>query len=105
MLFNHSHLRTLAVAVGLAGLAAYTTVLLRGPQGLSALTEKHREIRVLEEQNADMERDLEAKRQKIQKLKHDPDTQEIEIRKRTKLQREGETKFVLPDAPAQPESH
>lgn len=97
-MFNHSHVRTLVIAVALTGLAAYATMLLRGPQGLSALAEKHRQIRTIEEENANLERDIESKRQHIERLKHDPNTQEYEVRKRTKLQKEGETKFVLPDA-------
>lgn len=102
MPFNHSHIRTLAVAVGLTGLAAYTTVLLRGPQGIDALASKHQEIRQLEEQNANLERDLKAKLEYIDRLKNDPSTQEQEVRRRTKLQREGETQFVLPNAPSSP---
>jgi len=73
--------------------------MLRGPQGLSALTEKHRQIEQMEEQNADLRRDIEAKQQRIERLRHDADEQELEVRKRTKMQRPGETKFILPDAP------
>ena len=90
----------MAVIAALVGLAAYATIMLRGPQGLSALEEKRREIRALEEQNANLARDIEAKKQRIERLKHDSRTQELEIRKRLKLQREGETSFVLPDQPA-----
>ncbi|MDQ2946942.1 MAG: septum formation initiator family protein [Acidobacteriota bacterium] len=76
--------------------------MLRGPQGLNALTEKHHEIRSLEEQNADLQRDIDAKRERIEKLKHDASTQELEVRKRLKMQREGETQFALPDQPSTP---
>ncbi len=93
-------LRPIAAVAALAGLAGYATIMLRGPQGLSALTEKHQQIRALEEENANLQRDIDAKRERIDHLKHDANTQEIEVRKRTKKQREGETKFVLPDAPS-----
>jgi cell division protein FtsB len=97
-----SFLRPLAAIAALAGLAAYATIMLRGPQGLSALAEKRREVRELEERNATLMRDNEAKRQRIERLKHDRSAQEVEIRKRLKLQRPGETSFVLPDQPNAP---
>jgi cell division protein FtsB len=78
--------------------------MLRGPQGLSALAEKRREVRQLEEKNADLVRDNDAKRLRIERLKHDRSAQEVEIRKRLKLQRPGETSFVLPDQPNAPAS-
>jgi cell division protein FtsB len=97
-------LRPLAGLAALAGLTAYATIMLRGPQGLSALAEKQREVRELQEKNANLMRDNEAKRQRIERLKHDRSAQEIEIRKRLKLQRPGETSFVLPDQPNTPAS-
>ena len=78
-------LKPLAVTAALAGLTAYATIMLRGPQGLSALTEKHREIQLLEEQNADLRRDIQLQRDRIERLKHDAGTQEFEVRKRTKM--------------------
>ena len=92
-----SILRPLAAVAALAGLAAYATIMLRGPQGLSALAEKREQVRALEEENATLARDNEAKRRRIESLKHDRSAQELEIRKRLKLQRPGETSFVLPD--------
>jgi cell division protein FtsB len=99
-----SFLRPIAAVAALAGLGAYATIMLRGPQGLNALTEKHHQIQSLEEQNADLQRDIDAKRERVEKLKHDASTQELEIRKRLKMQREGETQFVLPDQPNHPAS-
>ncbi len=75
------YLRPLAAVAALAGLAAYATIMLRGPQGISALTEKRHEIQRLEEQNANLQRDLEAKKQRIERLKNDPTTQELELEK------------------------
>lgn len=90
-------LRPIAALAALAGLGAYATLMLRGPQGFSALTEKHQQIRSIEEQNAELERDIEAKKARIERLKHDTSAQELEIRKRLKMQRQGETQFVLPN--------
>jgi cell division protein FtsB len=89
-------LRPIAALAALAGLGAYATLMLRGPQGLSALSEKHREIRSIEDQNADLQRDIDAKKARIDRLKHDTSAQELEIRKRLKMQRPGDTQFVLP---------
>jgi cell division protein FtsB len=74
-----SLLRPIAAVAALAGLAAYAAIMLRGPQGLSVLSEKRQEIRALEEQNANLQRDIEARKQRIQKLKTDPGTQELEL--------------------------
>ena len=74
-----SFLRPIAIVAALAGLAAYATIMLRGPQGLSALADKRAEIRKMEEQNANLQRDIDAKRTRIQKLKTDPSTQEMEL--------------------------
>lgn len=76
-----SLLRPIAALATLSGLAAYATIMLRGPQGLNALAEKHRQIRLLEEQNATLARDIAAKKQHIQRLQNDPSTQELELQK------------------------
>jgi cell division protein FtsB len=99
-----SYLRPIAAIAALAGLSAYATIMLRGPQGLSALSEKHREIRALEKENADLQRDIDAKRQRIERLKHDPNTQEVEVRKQLKLGRTNEVHYVLPESHSNPVS-
>jgi hypothetical protein len=76
-----SLLRPIAALATLSGLAAYATIMLRGPQGLNALAEKHRQIRLLEEQNANLSRAISEKKQHIQRLKSDPSTQELELQK------------------------
>jgi cell division protein FtsB len=76
-----SFLRPVAALAVLAALAAYATIMLRGPQGLNALAEKHRQIRDLQEENANLEREIGAKKQRIQRLQSDPATQEVELEK------------------------
>jgi len=83
------------VAIGLV--AAYGWVALRGPQGVGALLDKHREIRALEDQNAAAAREVERRKERIRRLKESPSEQEMEIRKQLKLLRPGETTFILPD--------
>lgn len=80
--------------VVVCGLAA-----LRGPQGVSALLDKRREVRQLEEQNAAQAAENERRRERIQRLEQNSTEQEMEIRKQLKLLRPGETTFILPDAP------
>jgi cell division protein FtsB len=83
--------------IGVFGLAE-----LRGPQGLPALREKWNEIRNLEEENANLQRDNDYRRDRIKKLESNPSEQELEIRKKLKLLRPGETSFILPEQPKQP---
>jgi cell division protein FtsB len=83
----------------IAVVAAYGWVALRGPQGISSLIEKHRLIRELQEKNANAALENERRREHIRRLKESPSEQQMEIRKQLKLQRPGETTFILPDAP------
>ena len=70
--------------------------MLRGPQGLTALQEKRRQIRMLEEENANLLRDIEAKKHHIERLENDPKTQEVEIEKRLGRVHSGDTQFKIP---------
>lgn len=90
--------RRAAYIAALVIMALYGYTALRGPQGVPALRQKWSEIRQLEEENANLQRDNQYKRDRIEKLKNDPNEQELEIRKRLKLLRPGETSFILPDA-------
>ncbi len=82
-----------------AVVGVYGFLALRGPQGIPALQEKWREIRALEESNAAIQRENQYRRDRIKKLQESPSAQELEIRKNLKLNRPGETSFILPDAP------
>jgi cell division protein FtsB len=72
---------------------------LRG--GIPALIQKQREIRTLEKQNADLAREIEFRRERIQRLREDESEQELEIRQRLKLVRPGEKVFILQEPVAQ----
>jgi cell division protein FtsB len=86
-------------AVFLAG-AAYGVQELRGPNGLSALMNKRQEIHSLEKENEQLQRDLAEKRARIERLKNNPDEQEMEIRKELKLLKPGEKSYIMQDTPA-----
>ncbi|HEX5229158.1 MAG TPA: septum formation initiator family protein [Bryobacteraceae bacterium] len=70
---------------------------LRGPEGLPSVREKWDELRQLEEQNAALQRENDYRRDRIKKLESNPSEQELEIRKKLKLLRPGETSFILPE--------
>jgi|SRR5579875_775044 len=91
-----SVLRIFAAIAALAGLAAYATIMLRGPQGVSALEEKHRQIRALEEQNANIIRDIETKKRRIDSLTNDTDAQAIAVEKEQRKLHPGQTRFDTP---------
>ena len=86
------------VVVGVA--LVYGMVVLRGPQGVSALLDKRREVRQLEEQNAAKAAENERRRERIRRLEQNSTEQELEIRKQLKLLRPGETTFILEDPKA-----
>ena len=82
------------VIVGLYALAA-----VKGPQGLQSLMEKRQEIRLLQEQNAEKQAEVDRLRKRIDRLKESSSEQEMEIRKQLKMVKPGETTFILPDSP------
>jgi len=91
--------RRIAYTIVFTLIGIYGYVALRGPQGIPALLEKRKEIRELEEQNAAILRENEYKRERIRRLQESPSEQEIEIRKKLHMLRQGETSFILPDQP------
>lgn len=95
-----SFLRPVAALAALSGLAAYATIMLRGPQGLNALAEKHREIRMLQEQNDKLSHDIEMKKTHIQRLQSDPATQEVELERMGFLHK-SDTQFKTTDKSTQ----
>jgi cell division protein FtsB len=101
-----SSVAKLGYAVAVLVAASYAFVTLRGPQGVPALIEKQNQIRALEKQNADLAREIEFRRERIQRLQKDESEQELEIRQRLKLVRPGEKVFILqePVAPKKPEA-
>ena len=92
-----SFLRPIVIICGLIGLAAYAAIMLRGPKGLTALDEKRKTVQELEDQNANLLKQIEDQKKLIEKLQKDPGTQERFVRQRTGKTRPGDTSFVLGD--------
>jgi cell division protein FtsB len=87
----------------LIALAAYAAIMLRGPQGLGALGDKRQTVRQLEDENATLLKEINDNKKLIDRLQHDPNTQERYIRERTGKTRPGDTTFVVSgQAPAKP---
>ncbi|HEX8985821.1 MAG TPA: septum formation initiator family protein [Bryobacteraceae bacterium] len=83
-----------------AGLLALAVLLffgLRVPQSIASLKEKHQSIREMQKQNADLEKELADKRERVRKLRDSRTEQEMEIRRQLRYQREGETSIYVPD--------
>jgi cell division protein FtsB len=94
-----SSVRRALILIVFALMGAYGLAELRSPQGLPALKEKWNQIRQQEEENANLQRENEYRRERIKKLESSPSAQELEIRKNLKLLRPGETSFILPEQP------
>jgi cell division protein FtsB len=75
----------------------YVLLTMTGPRGVSALKEKRRQITTLQEENAELERDNHRRRERIRDLLESREEQEVEIRRRLKLLKPGETTFILPE--------
>ncbi len=72
----------------------------RVPQGYSALKDKRAQIRQLQQSNADLAKEIAEKQERIRKLRDSRSEQELEIRRRLKLQRGSDTSLILHDQPA-----
>jgi len=79
-------------------LGTYGVMALRGPNGLSALAAKRKHIQQLQDHNASLAAENETKRKRIEMLRNDRATQDLEIRERLKLVKPGETQFIVPDS-------
>ena len=90
--------RRLGVVLVVILACAYGWMFLSGPQGLQTLIEKRREIRQLEERNANIKLENDRRKERIRKLQESRSEQEMEIRKQLKLQKSGETTFILPES-------
>src|SRR5260370_42534631 len=84
------------IGYGLALMMAvvYAFFTLRRPHGISAWMEKRQQIRQLEENNATLMRDNQAKRDCIERLDKSRDEQERVIRGRRKLVKHNEKIFL-----------
>jgi hypothetical protein len=91
--------RRLCWVVDACGILVYVLLAVRG---IPVLLEQRKEIRSLQEFNAEENRAIAEKREHIQRLIESPAEQQQEIRKGLKMQRKGEKTFILPPASEKP---
>ena len=91
-----SIVKTVYALIVLCGIA-YAFAELRGPNGIPGLLDKRRQVREYEMSNEQLQRELEQKQERIQRLQNDPRAQEIEIRQRLKLAGPGEKIYIIDD--------
>jgi cell division protein FtsB len=59
--------------------------------------ERNRQIRELREQNTDLQRSIEQRKERIRSLSENRSDQDLEIRRELRLLKKKETTFVLPE--------
>jgi len=89
-----SNFTRLAYAIVFLLAAAYALIALSGPRGVHALMEKQAQIQEMERRNAELTRDIERERERIQRLAENPTEQDLEIRERLKLVHPGEKVYI-----------
>ena len=90
-------LRTVICTVALILAGCYLLFTFRGPNGIPMIIEKRRQVRELQEQNANLEREIQMKKERIRGLSEDRSKVELEVRKELRLLKKNETSFVLQD--------
>ena len=102
MFFRAYYMRPSLTIAGIAVVVlvtvGYAFFTLRGPQGIPALAEKRHQIQELEKRNAALAREIEVKRERINRLRESPSLQELEIRQRLKLVHPDEKVYILQDS-------
>jgi cell division protein FtsB len=91
-----SLVKTVYALIVLCGIV-YAFAELRGPNGIPGLLDKRRQVREYETSNEQLQREIEQKQERIQRLQNDPRAQEIEIRQRLKLAGPGEKIYIIDD--------
>ena len=81
----------------------YVLVAIRGPNGIPALLNRWQEIRALERRNAALKAEVDARSERLKKLRESLDEQELEIRRRLEMLRPGEKEFKIPPRRRQPD--
>ena len=83
--------------IALFAVLSYAFFTLRGPHGIPALLERQRQIKEMQQRNAQLDREIERMRDRIKRLADNPAQQELEIRDRLKLVKPGEKVYITGD--------
>ena len=90
-------LRTILCTAALILAGCYLLFTFRGPNGIPMIIEKKRQVRELQEQNANLEREIQMKKERIRSLSEDRSQVELEVRQQLRLLKKNETSYVLQD--------
>ena len=74
---------------------SYAFFTLRGPKGIPGLLDRQRQVQETEKRNTALAREIEQKREHIERLTDNPAEQEKEIRQRLKLVHPGEKVYIV----------
>jgi cell division protein FtsB len=85
----------LAYLMAVLLVAGYAVITLRGPRGIRAFLDKQSQIQQLEAHNAKLAKEIERKREHINRLSANPAEQELEIRERLKLVHPKDKVFII----------
>ncbi len=91
-----SGIKAIYASVVLLG-TVYAFIVLRGENGIPGLLAKQRQVREFEQSNQQLVKEIEQKKDRIQRLQDNPTEQEYEIRQRLKLAKPGEKIYILDD--------
>lgn len=99
-MFESTLIRRAGLALGLLTASVYVVVALLGPNGVPALLKQRQDLKVLETQNANLARERDELRYRVDALERDSQTQELEVRRQLGKARKGET-VIKVDPPKQ----
>lgn len=91
--------KTILVTASMAMATAWA--IYNGSHGYRELMEKHQQIREMQEQNVDLQKENEKRKDRIDRLKKNPSEQDMELRK-LNLGKPGDTIFILRDGKKTP---
>lgn len=91
-----SGIKAIYASVVLLG-TVYAFIVLRGENGIPGLLAKRRQVHEYEQINQQLIKEIEQKKDRIQRLQDNPTEQEYEIRQRLKLAKPGEKIYILDD--------
>ncbi len=89
-MFQSRILRRAGLALGLLTAGVYVVVALLGPNGVPALLKQRADLRQLQAQNANLARERDELKYRVDALDRDAQTQELEVRRQLGKARKGE---------------
>ncbi len=99
-MFESTIIRRAGLALGLLTASVYVVVALLGPNGVPALLQQRQSLQILETQNANLARERDELRYRVDALDRDTQTQELEVRRQLGKAKKGEI-IIKVDPPKQ----